>query len=486
MQERVLVPLCVDLDGTLIRTDLLHEAILLLLRRNCLYLFCLPFWLLRGKAALKHEVARRVVIDPLALPYNEEAVAWVREEKKKGRYVVLTTASNRHFAERIAAHLGCFDDLIASDDTRNLSDVAKGAALVGRFGEKGFDYAGNSRKDLAVWEHCDHAIVVHASERTMEAANGKAAIAYVLPKSKIKLRTWLRAARVHQWIKNVLVCLPLFTSHRFMDVGALKSAAILFFAFSATSSVTYIVNDLLDLNADRGHEIKAARPLASGALSISQGMTLAFGFFAAAILLGAFLSVPARVVLGCYFILTFAYSVWLKQTLILDVLVLASLYTIRIVAGGVATHIKLSDWLISFSLFLFLSLAICKRSSELMNLLKANKTRTSGRFYETGDLEPLNICGICSGVLACLLILLYGSSQQAQSLYATPRMLYLLCPILFYWISRLWVLTFRGVLKEDPILFAMHDTVSYIVVAAMIAVVGLAASVKIPLETFLQ
>jgi 4-hydroxybenzoate polyprenyltransferase len=192
------------------------------------------------------------------------------------------------------------------------------------------------------------------------------------------------------------------------------------------------------------------------------------------------------VVLIFYFVLTLSYSLWLKQKLILDVLVLASLYTVRIVAGGVATHIKLSDWLISFSLFLFLSLAMCKRSSELMNLLKTNKTRTTGRSYKTGDLEPLNICGICSGIMACLLILFYATSQQARLLYATPRLLYFLCPLLFYWISRLWVLTFRGELNEDPILFAVHDRVSYVVCTGMILIAALAAFAKVPLDRFLQ
>jgi 4-hydroxybenzoate polyprenyltransferase len=204
------------------------------------------------------------------------------------------------------------------------------------------------------------------------------------------------------------------------------------------------------------------------------------------VILASFLPAAAQFVLGFYFLLTLLYSAWLKRKLILDVLVLAALYTVRIVAGGAATHIRLSGWLITLSLFFFLRLAICKRSSELMNLAKANKTRTTGRFYETGDLEPLNICGIASGMLACLVILLYESSEQAQSLYKTPQLLFLLCPLLFYWISRLWVLTFRGVLQEDPILFAVHDRVSYAVSIAMAVIVGAAAFITVPLDRFLQ
>jgi 4-hydroxybenzoate polyprenyltransferase len=479
-------PLCVDLDGTLVKTDLLHEALLMLARKNLLYLFCVPFWLLAGKANLKRRVAEHVLFDPASVPYNEEVVSWIREQKQLGRYLVLATASNRKFAEKIADYLGCFDEVFASDNIRNLSADAKRDVLVEKFGPNGFDYAGNSPKDLEVWKKCNQAIVVHASERTLAAARKTANVTQVIPKPTPRIKVWLRAARVQQWVKNLLVFLPLMTSHRVSDITAAKNALLVFLAFSVAASSTYVLNDLLDLAADRNHNLKASRPFASGDLSIVQGMGLALFSLASAILLAAFLPFSARVVLVSYLILTLLYSLWLKQKLILDVLILASLYTFRIVAGGVATHIKLSDWLISFSLFLFLSLAICKRSSELMNLLKARKTRTTGRFYETGDLEPLNICGICSGVLACLLLLLYGNSQQAQTLYATPRLLYFLCPILFYWISRLWILTFRGHLKEDPILFAVRDTVSYAVFIAMALVVMVAAFVKLPLDRFLQ
>ena len=479
-------PLCVDLDGTLVRTDLLFESLLLLIRENFLYVFLVPFWIFTGKASLKRRVAQKIAFDPREIRYNDPVVAWVREQRKLGRYVVLATASNRLLAGKVADHLGCFDEVMASDDTTNLTSEVKRVALVDKFGSNGFDYVGNSYKDLSVWNDCDRAIVVQASRRTLAAVQGTGTVSKIFPKTDVELKTWLSAARVHQWIKNLLVALPLLASHKLLNAGALKTVVILFFAFSACASVTYIINDLLDLPADRNHPIKSSRPFSSGDLSIAQGLALALGFSILSIGLTACLPLSSRVVVAVYFVLTLCYSIWLKQKLILDVVVLASLYTVRIIAGGVATHIKLSDWLISFSLFLFLSLAICKRSSELMNLLKANKTRTAGRSYKTGDLEPLNICGICSGMLACLLILFYASSQQAHLLYATPRLLYFLCPLLFYWIARLWVLTFRGELKEDPILFAVRDRVSYAVCIAMILIAGVAASVKLPLDRYLQ
>ncbi|HTU47757.1 MAG TPA: UbiA family prenyltransferase [Bryobacteraceae bacterium] len=481
-----LLPLCVDLDGTLIRTDLLLESLLLMVRQSFLSLFWLPFWILAGKAALKQRLAQRVSFDPAAIPYNQDLVEWIREQKLLGRHTVLATASNRLLAAKVSAYLGCFDEVLGSDETVNLSGDTKRAALVAKFGERGFDYVGNSRKDLSIWAGCADCIVVHASKPTLAHARKIGSVTRVFPKPRTKLKTWLRALRVHQWVKNLLVCIPLFTSHRLSDLTAIKNVAILFCAFSACASVIYIVNDLLDLPADRAHTTKSSRPFASGELSILQGCLLGLVFSVIAVALALYLPPSAQFVLACYFVLTSLYSVWLKRKLILDVLVLATLYTIRIFAGGAAAHIKISGWLITFSLFFFLSLAICKRSSELMNLLKANKTRTSGRFYETSDLEPLNICGISSGMLACLIILLYESSQQAQLLYATPQLLFLLCPLLFYWISRLWVLTFRGVLKEDPILFAVHDRVSYAVSFAMAIIVGLAAFVRIPLERFLQ
>ena len=377
---RVPAPLCVDLDGTLVRTDLLHEAVLLLVKRNPFYVFAILVWLLKGKAGLKDEVAKRVVIDPATLPYNRQVLDWVRSEKGKGRHTVLATASNERLAGSVASHLGCFDEVLASDSVRNLSDRTKCAELVGRFGKARFDYAGNSSKDVVIWEQCDQAIVVEANERTLEAARRNATVAEIIPRPRTTLRTWSRAARVHQWIKNLLVFVPLLTSHRLTNLASVRSALILFFALSSMASATYICNDLLDLNDDRKHATKSSRPFASGEISILQAIMLALGLFAVAVFLAFYLSLPGRVALGCYLVLTLAYSFWLKRKLILDVLTLASLYTIRIIAGGVTTHIQLSDWLLSFSLFLFISLAICKRSSELMNLLKSNKTRTNGRF----------------------------------------------------------------------------------------------------------
>jgi 4-hydroxybenzoate polyprenyltransferase len=482
---KALLPLCVDLDGTLIKTDLLLECFFLLLRQNFLNVFLVPFWLFTGKAGLKHRLARKVSFDPAAVPYNQDLLCWVREQKRLGRYVVLATASHRELADKVSSYLGCFDEVFATDEV-NLSGDSKRVALVARFGEHGFDYAGNSRRDLCVWADCKDSIVVHASKATLARAQRAGSVSQVFPKPKPKLKVWLRGVRVHQWVKNILVCVPLLTSHRLTDIAALRNVAVLFLAFSACASVIYIINDLLDLPADRAHSKKSSRPFASGELSILQGIGLAIAFSLLTAVLAVFLPPAARFVLGCYFALTFLYSAWLKRKLILDVLVLSALYTVRILAGGAATHIRLSGWLITFSLFLFLSLAICKRSSELMNLAKTNKTRTSGRFYETGDLEPLNICGISSGMLACLVILLYGSSQQAQLLYATPQLLFLLCPLLFYWISRLWVLTFRGALQEDPILFAVRDRVSYAVSITMALIVGAAAFVKVPLDRILQ
>lgn len=476
------LPLCVDLDGTLIRTDLLWESLLLLVRQDFWALLLLPVWLLRGKAWLKFQIACRVTLDPATLPYNKELLAWTLEQKQLGRRIVLATGSNEQLANEVAEHLGCFDEVLASTPSISLTGRAKQCLLVERFGDRRFDYVGNSQADIAVWKHAKTAVVVNASEKTASAARAVSRAVHLFSLRAFRLKPWIRAARVHQWVKNLLVFVPLLTSHHIANWDSLKNTALLFLAFSFCASVIYIINDLLDLTSDRSHSTKSKRPFASGALSIPHGCALGLGLLVASAVVACFLPVQSRVVLGFYFLLTSLYSVQLKQKLILDVLTLATLYTVRIVAGGVSTHIKLSHWLVMFSLFLFLSLGICKRSSELMNLLKANRTRTNGRFYETGDLEPLNICGICSGLLACLVLLLYTTSAQATSIYSTPGLLLLLCPLLFYWLSRVWILTFRGHLKEDPILFAMHDRTSYVVSLCGLAILLAAEFVKLPMD----
>jgi 4-hydroxybenzoate polyprenyltransferase/phosphoserine phosphatase len=481
-----LVPLCIDLDGTLIRTDLLWESLLLLLRQNFWALFLLPLWALRGKAMLKHEIARRVQLDVASLPYNGELLEWIFEQRQSGRTTLLVTATNEKLAREVSDYLGCFDEVLASTESINLKGQAKQAALTERFGRKQFDYAGNSRADVSVWSQSKRAIVVNASARTATAAQRVTPVTLVFPRPHVSWKQWFRAARVHQWVKNLLVFVPLFTSHRFAEFQSVLDTAVLFGAFSFCASVIYVINDLLDLTSDRNHATKSKRPFASGALSIPQGVALGIGMFAASVALASLLPVQSQVVLGFYFVLTSMYSIRLKQKLILDVLTLAALYTLRIIAGAVSTETKLSHWLIAFSLFFFLSLGICKRSSELMNLIKANRTGASGRFYETGDLEPLNICGICSGVLACLILLLYSTSAQATLMYSTPGLLLLLCPLLFYWLSRVWILTFRGRLNEDPILFAVHDRTSYAVSICMVAIVLAAEFLKLPINQFLD
>ncbi len=480
------LPLCVDLDGTLIRTDLLWESLLLLLRQNFWALLLVPFWALRGRAALKHQVARRVTIDAASLPYNKELLDWIFEQKQLGRSILLATGSNEKLASEVADYLGCFDEVLASTESVSLTGSAKQAALVIKFGHRQFDYVGNSQADISVWKHARTAIVVNASARTAAAAQIVSPSAQIFSPPVLKLKHWLRAARVHQWVKNLLVFVPLLTSHHFADFESLKNTALLFFAFSFCASVIYIINDLLDLTSDRNHATKSRRPFASGALSIPQGCFLGIGLFMSSAAVASLLPMQSRVVLAFYFVLTSLYSIRLKQKLILDVLTLAMLYTIRIIAGAVSTHTKLSHWLVMFSLFFFLSLGICKRSSELMNLLKANRTRTNGRFYETGDLEPLNICGICSGLLACLVLLLYSTSSQATLMYSTPGLLLLLCPLLFYWLSRVWILTFRGHLNEDPILFAVHDRTSYVVSLCGLVIVLAAEFAKLPIGQFLE
>lgn len=462
------VPLCIDLDGTLIRSDVLIEATLGLLRRNPLYLFAFAVWLLRGRAYLKRQIAQRSDIDVAALPYDMRIVDWLRREAQPH---VLCTASDAKFADAVAAHIGGFDAVIASDGERNLKGDAKAAVLCERFGERGFDYAADARPDLVVWRCARNAIVVNASAATERAATSAGNVVRTFAREGGGVATWLRALRLHQWLKNLLVFLPLLAAHRAFDVSAMLNTALAFLAFGFCASGVYVLNDLLDLDADRRHPRKRGRPFAAGELRIAYGLVaaplLALAGFALALLLApAF----AAVLLG-YYALTLAYSLRLKRIVMLDVIVLAALYTVRIVAGGVATATPLSFWLLAFSMFLFLSLALLKRHTELVAVLGEGGERASGRGYDVSDLPLLQSLGGASGYLAVLVFALYINSAASEMLYRHPQLLWLLCPLLLYWISRAWMLAHRGGMHDDPVVFAATDRISLAIAVLSAAIV---------------
>lgn len=466
------IPLCVDLDGTLLRTDSLVESVLLLVKGSPAAILRLPFWLWRGKAALKDEIARRVTLDPAALPYRGELVEFLRTEHTKGRSVLLVSAAHESIVRAVAEHLGFFDDVIATAAGTNRKGQHKRAALVARFGAGGFDYAGDSRADLPVWEAARSAIVVGSDARLARRAGARVERVFTSPVRR--MRAIARALRVPQWVKNFLVFVPLLMAPEVRELPLFLDAALAFAAFSACASAVYVANDLLDLAADRRHRSKRRRPFAAGELPLALGLALVPACLAAGFAVAWLLLPPVfTAVLAAYLVATTAYSFRLKHVPLVDVLVLALLYTGRVIAGAAATHVRPSSWILGFSLFFFLSLAFVKRYTELYTLRDAPpELRVRG--YHPTDLQLVAINGAVSGYIAVLVAALYINSDRVVGLYDRPELLWLICPLLLYWISRVWMLAFRGQLHDDPVLFAIRDRESWIV-GALIAVVLLLA-----------
>ena len=456
------LPLCVDLDGTLVRTDMLHETTLQLLKASPLDLARLPGWLKQGKASLKHRIAQRLSLDVAHLPYRAEVLALIDEARAHGRPVVLATAAAPQIAQAVADHLGVFDQVISSDDRTNLSAHRKAERLVAAFGEGGFDYVGNGRADLPVWRKARCAIVVSRSARLHARAVEQGRTVQRVSDPDAGLGPWLRCLRPHQWLKNLLVFLPMITAQKIGDPAALGAALLGFVAFSLAASFGYLVNDLLDLGADRRHVRKRKRPFAAGELPIAGGVALALALLAGALAIAAVLPALFAPVLIVYLVLTLAYSLRLKRQVVVDVILLAGLYTLRIIAGAVATAIVPSFWLLAFSMFIFLSLALVKRYSELQ-LATDQKAVLAGRGYMSADLPVLMALGTGSGLMAVMVLALYIDSPTVGARYGEPVWMWLVPPVMLYWVTRLWMKTHRGEVHDDPVVFAARDRQSLIV-----------------------
>lgn len=467
--------LAVDLDGTLLRTDSLYEGLFALLRERPAAVAGLLPALIQGRAQLKAALAGQSPLDTSLLPVNLPLIAWLREQQAVGRRLVLVTAADRRVAEAVAARVGLFETVMASDGCHNLKGAAKAAALVERFGPGGFDYVGDARADLPVWQAARRAIVVGGA-RIATAARQVAAVERVFPPPVAAVRSLPRALRPHQWVKNLLVLLPLLAAHRMTDPGALGAALLAFIAFGLTASAVYLLNDLLDLPADRQHPRKCRRPFAAGDLSLATGLTLVPVLLIAAAALALLLPLAFVAVLAGYFVITCGYSLGLKRVPVVDVMLLAGLYTVRVVAGAAAISILPSFWLLAFSMFIFLSLALVKRYTELDGLRSGGELTANGRGWHVDDLPLVQALGVSAGLMCVLVLALYIDSVSAQRLYATPELLWLVCPLLLYWVSRLWLKTHRGEVHDDPVVFALRDRVSLGIGAITAVVVVLAAA----------
>jgi 4-hydroxybenzoate polyprenyltransferase len=469
-------PLCVDLDGTLLATDVLWESLLIFLKNKPWHFLLLPLWLCRGRAFFKRQIAQRVTLSQDNLPYQDDVLSFVKEQQQAGREIVLATASDYLTVRSVAERLGIFSEVLASDGTINLSGRRKRQALEKRFGSKGFDYIGNAEVDLPIWQAAHQAILVHPSPRLLKQARQVSSVSRVFSARPRRIRSLLNALRVHQWVKNVLLFVPLLLAHKVADIERAFYMTCAFLAFSLCASSVYIINDLLDLESDRQHPKKKLRPFAAGQLQIKTGvflvpLLLAAGFTISLLLLPPLFSAA----LAFYFVMTTAYSFHLKSLLIIDVLVLAGLYTLRILSGGMAVNVLISPWLLAFSMFFFLNLAFVKRYAELRMTQQRNQTQAQGRSYVVDDLALLRSCGPASGYLSVLVLALYVNSKEVVELYHTPTALWLVGPFILYWITRVWFLAHRGKLEDDPMVFTVKDPVSYAVGAIIVAVMVMAS-----------
>jgi len=456
-----LVPLCVDLDGTLVGTDTLYESFLRLLRNSPLSALKALADLRYGKARFKETVSRSAALDPASLPYNNEVLEYLEDESQK-RDVVLVTGANQRIAEAVVDSVEALDTSLHSDSNCNLTGSEKRDLLVERFGEKGFDYIGNESVDWPVWEASRSCLVVSQDNAFLSETRRKFPVEKEFMVAKPVYRDWAKLIRAHQWVKNLLLFIPFLLDHRFSDFVGFFVVLGCFSAFSFLASATYILNDLLDLESDRVNMTKRQRPLASGIISIQQGVYVAAFLVCLTLVLLLFLPPAFSLVCLIYLVSTLAYSFYLKRVAYLDVCVLAGLHTLRIIAGTVALSIDWSFWLLGFSMFFFLSLALAKRVAELENLKTLGIAETIARGYKTSDVSLLVSSGVSAGHASILIVALYINGEKVTQMYNRPEILWLLCPLLLWWLGRIWLVTTRGRMHEDPIIFAIRDRISQV------------------------
>ena len=461
--------IAVDLDGTLVLTNTLHESLLLLLKQSFFSILLLPLWLLQGKAALKSKLAASVSINAALLPYNLALINWLKKQKANGKKIVLTTAADQSIANAVSQHIGFFDEVLGSDGQINNVSSKKGQLLDERFGQNSWDYVGNSKADLAVWKSANQAIVVNASQSVIKQATKNGNVSLVLSATPVMPIYWLKVVRIHQWLKNLLLFIPLLAAHQIGNLEAAWALVVAFVAFSFCASAVYIANDLLDLDSDRQHPRKCLRPFACAAVPIYFGAAIAPVLVIASLSLGLVVGTAFTAWLAIYLLLTCTYSLWLKRLVLIDCMTLAALYTLRISAGAAAVSISMSFWLLAFSVFLFLSLAFVKRYAELQVQAQVGSSHAHGRGYAVSDAPLIQTLGITAGYAAVLVLALYLNSNTVITLYTQPQLIWFAVPLILFWVSWVWMKAHRGELHDDPIVFAINDKAS-LAVAALVAV----------------
>jgi len=453
------IPLCVDLDGTYVRTDTLHEHLLTNVTQSTLKTLLSFKEILKGKAQFKAELSNIKDFSAAHLPINEQVVSLVSGQISE-RETILVTGASSQIATAVLKENDLFTSSISSDGLTNLTGENKRDRLVDEFGEKGYDYIGNDYVDWPVFESAQKGYLISRDKKLIEETQSRFEHVECILEKPRQLKDWLRLLRVHHWMKNILIFIPLFLEHRVFDLHLIWMSALCFIAFSLLASMTYLLNDLHDIRADRQNATKSNRPLASGLISISEGIRLAGCLFLIFTLLLFLLPKALIGVLIIYLLTTVSYTLYIKQILFLDVVTLACLQTLRIIAGIVAIDANYSFWVLSFSIFFFLSLALAKRVAELKNLRKENRTETVGRGYVVGDIDVIVPAGISAGNISVLIVALYINSEKVIQMYQAPQFLWIICLLLIYWLGRIWIVTARGYMTEDPLIYATKDRIS--------------------------
>lgn len=461
MENNECYPLFVDLDGTYTKTDLLFESFLVAFKQNPLILFSCFLWLLKGKSYIKHQLSERANLNLELLPLNEELNSFLQAEKEKGRKIYLATASNEKYARKIVEQHPIFDGYISSSETINLKGAEK-LRKIENISSK-FSYAGNDVVDFEIFAQAEESVLVNPTFKAQRKAQ-HFRVDKTLDMHKPSLGVWLKQIRVHQWLKNLLIFVPLLVSGEFVDFSDVMTTICAFFAFSLLASSTYILNDLLDIESDRAHSVKKYRPLAAGTISIKDGVTAGLILFFASIITSLLIGSDFTLVLLSYLALTVLYSFKVKQYVAMDVVTLALLYTIRILAGAAAVGVVASFWLLAFSIFVFLSLALVKRCSEIQSMESTGKERAKGRDYTLKDYPILASFGTSSALMSVLMFCFYINNNALTNQYQQPDILWLIVPAMCYWLMRMWIKTHRGEMHHDPIIFTLKDRGSLITV----------------------
>ena len=458
------IPLYVDLDGTLLRGDSLHEALARLLVRPTAWPVALRA-LFAGKAAFKQAVSARAELRAEALPYREDFLDWLRAERKSGRRLILATGADRAIAEAVAGRLGVFDGILASDGATNLTGANKLQTIESHAAGAPFAYAADGQVDLPIWAAAHSAVLVGAGVRH-EARVGTAKVEARFPDTANAPAAVLRSLRPYQWAKNILVFLPAAAAHRLLEPAILQADLLLFAAFSLCASGVYAANDLLDLESDRGHTTKRRRPLAAGAVTIPLGLGIACLLPLVALALAfAGAGWQGLAMIAGYWASSSYYSLHGKRVPLLDVFLLAGLYTFRAYAGALVIPSGLSAWMVAFLLFLFLGLACLKRFSELLALPEEHQGSVLGRGYQRSDHLLVARLGVGAGFAATLVVCLYAAAPAASALYGQPMAVMGVAPVVLFGLARLWLQAWRGELHSDPVLHALRDKVSYLLIA---------------------